>query len=86
MSLNILLNLGVGAIPVFGDVFSIWFKSNARNAKLLDRHCQSKSYKAELTDWLYVGTIVGGIMLTMIGILYFVWWLLSLIYTMATSS
>ncbi len=84
MSLNICLNLVLGAIPVIGDVFSVWFKSNTRNAKLLDRYCQSKRYRAELTDWLYVGTIIGGIILTMIGILYSVWWLFSFLYTLTT--
>ena len=35
MSLNILINEAVGIIPIFGDAFSFWFKSNARNYELL---------------------------------------------------
>jgi len=31
MALNILANAAVGAIPLVGDVFSVWFKSNRRN-------------------------------------------------------
>ncbi len=37
MGLNILINNAVGCIPVVGDAFSIWFKSNSRNLALLER-------------------------------------------------
>ncbi len=35
MALNIILNAAVGSIPIVGDAFSIWFKSNRRNHDLL---------------------------------------------------
>ena len=35
MSLNILINEAIGIIPIVGDAFSFWFKSNARNYELL---------------------------------------------------
>ena len=35
MSLNLLINGTIGAIPILGDLFSIWFRSHARNAVLL---------------------------------------------------
>ena len=35
MSLNLLINGVVGAVPVLGDLFSVWFQSNMRNAALL---------------------------------------------------
>lgn len=38
MACNIALNAGVGAIPILGDLFSVWFKSNAQNHALLERH------------------------------------------------
>ncbi len=63
MSLNIFLNLGMGAIPVVGDIFSIWFKSNVRNAKLLHRYCQSRYQPVPLADWLYVCGILLGLLL-----------------------
>ncbi|MBA3884042.1 MAG: DUF4112 domain-containing protein, partial [Chthoniobacterales bacterium] len=31
MSVNILLNELIGIVPIVGDAFSFWFKSNARN-------------------------------------------------------
>lgn len=37
MCLNLLLNGVLGAVPGLGDVFSVWFQSNRRNAALLRR-------------------------------------------------
>ncbi len=63
MSLNIVLNMVIGAIPVMGDLFSIWFKSNLQNAQLLHRHSQTTVPVTTLIDWVYVSTIVIGIIL-----------------------
>jgi len=35
---NLGLDLAIGAIPVLGDAFDMFFKSNRRNARLLKRH------------------------------------------------
>jgi hypothetical protein len=37
MALNILANAAVGSIPLVGDLFSVWFKSNRRNHDLLQK-------------------------------------------------
>lgn len=37
MFVNILVDLIIGAIPVFGDLFDIGWKANLRNAKLLEK-------------------------------------------------
>lgn len=37
MGANVIINQIVGSIPVVGDAFSIWFKSNSRNLVLLNR-------------------------------------------------
>ena len=37
MGLNLLIEFGIGSIPVVGDVFDFGFKANVRNVKLLDR-------------------------------------------------
>ena len=54
MSFNIVLNGVIGAIPVVGDFFSIWFRSNARNAELLRRHSRSVRTRSTLVDWAFV--------------------------------
>ncbi|SLM49338.1 membrane protein of unknown function [Nitrospira japonica] len=58
MGLNLLINGAVGSIPVAGDLFSVWFRSHARNARLLRAAATSPS-RPTGGDWLYVGSIIG---------------------------
>lgn len=53
MSVNILLNEFIGIVPVVGDAFSFWFKSNARNYNLLKQH-MSAARKPRAGDWIFV--------------------------------
>jgi len=53
MSVNILLNELIGIVPVFGDAFSFWFKSNARNHRLVKEHVGGRR-KAGRSDWIFV--------------------------------
>lgn len=66
MALNILLNSLVGAIPVAGDVFSAWFKSNQRNYALLQKHAGA-ARNSTRTDWIFVSLIIGAVLLVAIG-------------------
>ena len=59
MSLNLLINGTVGAIPIVGDLFSIWFRSHARNAELL-RRAATQPYRETQQARLYVAGIIGG--------------------------
>ncbi|MEO8352961.1 MAG: DUF4112 domain-containing protein [Chthoniobacteraceae bacterium] len=61
MILNVLINSGVGAIPVVGDVFSVWFHSNARNYELLQKHARPIRASTR-PDWVFV---VGMVVLTL---------------------
>lgn len=38
MLTNLALDLAVGAIPVLGDAWDLWFKAHARNLAILRRH------------------------------------------------
>lgn len=38
MVANTLLDVGVGTIPIAGDVFDFFFKSNRKNVELLEQH------------------------------------------------
>jgi len=53
MSVNILLNELIGIVPVVGDAFSFWFKSNARNYRLLQEHAGGRR-AASRSDWIFV--------------------------------
>lgn len=38
MSLNVLLDATIGAIPIIGQIFDFFFKANSRNIKLMQEH------------------------------------------------
>ncbi len=63
MALNVLVNSLVGAIPGLGDLFSAFFKSNRRNVELLDRHAGTATRASTTADWIFVGTLIGGVLL-----------------------
>ena len=76
MALNLILNGVIGAIPAAGDLFSVWFQSNVRNARLLRRHSSATVTPSTASDWVFVLgvlmaalAIIGG---AMIGILWLI--------------
>jgi hypothetical protein len=75
MALNVALNTLIGAIPVIGDLFSIWFRSNVRNARLLELHATRHAQKAAPADWLFVMTVIGGLLLLLIGVVVGLSWM-----------
>jgi Domain of unknown function (DUF4112) len=54
MSLNILINEFVGIVPVVGDAFSFWFKSNARNYQIIKDHTAAPDGVSRRSDWIFV--------------------------------
>jgi hypothetical protein len=58
MSLNILVNELIGVVPVVGDAFSFWFKSNARNYQIVKNHTASPGRAARRSDWIFVIAIL----------------------------
>jgi hypothetical protein len=54
MSLNILINELVGIVPVVGDAFSFWFKSNTRNYHIIKDHTAAPSGVSLTSDWIFV--------------------------------
>jgi hypothetical protein len=68
MALNVLINAAVGAVPVVGDVFSVFFRSNARNYALLQRHAGA-GRTSTIGDWLFVAGLIGAMILIIVLIL-----------------
>jgi hypothetical protein len=75
MALNILINEAVGIVPVVGDAFSFWFKSNARNYDLLRRHAAA-SQRSTKSDWIFVGVVLCALGVILIVSLVVSFWLL----------
>ena len=73
MSLNLLINGAVGTIPIVGDLFSIWFRSHARNAELL-RRAATQPYRETQQARHYVAVIIGGtVVLLLLAIATVLW-------------
>jgi hypothetical protein len=61
MALNIAIDLIVGALPVVGDLFDAYWKSNQRNVELLRRHAGASPAaigKLRTADRVFVGALV----------------------------
>ncbi|HEX9786898.1 MAG TPA: DUF4112 domain-containing protein [Candidatus Binatia bacterium] len=74
MGINIAINTMIGAIPIFGDIISIWYRSNVRNVALLQRYLGEPSKKAVFRDWLFVVGLIAGLLALMVGIVVAVVW------------
>ncbi|HEY6119820.1 MAG TPA: DUF4112 domain-containing protein, partial [Pyrinomonadaceae bacterium] len=51
----------LGSLPVVGDIFDAWWKSNQMNVELLRRRAQvpaSEAKHGRVSDWLFVGVII----------------------------
>jgi hypothetical protein len=75
MGLNIAFNALIGAIPVVGDIFSIWFRSNLKNAQLLERYVSAERQTPSAGDWFFVLAVILGIVLLLIGIFVVLIWM-----------
>jgi hypothetical protein len=70
MGLNIAFDYVVGSLPVIGDVADAWWKSNHKNIDLLKKRATVSSEEArsgKISDWLFVGGIVLGLVALAIG-------------------
>jgi hypothetical protein len=76
MGLNVAANALIGVVPVFGAIFSIWFRSNAKNAELLERYAVTGVRRAGLNDWLFVTGVISAIVLIVCGTIVAIVWLI----------
>jgi hypothetical protein len=78
MLLNVAIDLVIGAVPFFGDIADVFWKSNSKNFALLERHA-ANARPASAGDWLFVGGIVAAIVLVALVPLLVMYWLASLL-------
>jgi len=62
MVLNVAIDVLVGVVPFVGDVADVFWKSNAKNFALLERHAAA-AQPATTSDWLFVIGIIAVIVL-----------------------
>ena len=76
---NIAVDLLIGAIPFVGDAADVFWKSNAWNMALLERHA-AEQRPASAADWLFVAGVLAAIAAVALVPLVMVYWLGSLIF------
>src|SRR5687767_14195961 len=61
MGLNLGIDYLVGSLPLVGDLFDAWWKSNQRNVALLNERATvsaSEARTGKLSDWLFVALLI----------------------------
>jgi hypothetical protein len=61
MGMNLGIDYVVGSLPVVGDLFDAWWKSNQQNVDLLSKRATvsaEEARKGTVGDWLFVGLII----------------------------
>ena len=77
MGMNIAINAMIGAIPILGDIFSIWFRSNVKNVQLLERYAGGPRRSSTAADWAFVIALIAGLMMVVFAVLAGMVWLVS---------
>ncbi|HYJ86530.1 MAG TPA: DUF4112 domain-containing protein [Pyrinomonadaceae bacterium] len=61
MGMNLGIDYVVGSLPIVGDLFDAWWKSNQQNVDLLSKRATVSAEEAgegTVGDWLFVGLII----------------------------
>ena len=70
MGLNLGIDYALGSLPLVGDFFDAWWKSNQKNDELLRQRATvsaSEAREGRISDWLFVGVIMVFLVLLAIG-------------------
>ncbi|HTI05019.1 MAG TPA: DUF4112 domain-containing protein [Gemmatimonadales bacterium] len=65
---NVALDAGLGAVPLFGDIFDFAWKANLRNVALLERHLAAPA-RAERADRWFVWLVTFGVLALVLALL-----------------
>lgn len=76
MAANIAVDYLLGAVPLVGDVFDVYWKANLRNVALLRRHLlatPSEERRARSGDWLFVAGLMALLVTLAVGAVTLGW-------------
>ncbi|MGI8639966.1 MAG: DUF4112 domain-containing protein [Pyrinomonadaceae bacterium] len=79
MAFNIGLDYVVGIIPFIGDAFDFFWKSNKQNMELIRERATGRG-KGTASDYLFVGLIIFGLIVLLIGSIFVSLYILSLFF------
>ncbi|HET7582595.1 MAG TPA: DUF4112 domain-containing protein [Candidatus Limnocylindria bacterium] len=79
MLANVALDFAIGSVPIIGDAFDLWYKSNARNVALLRRYADNPS-ASTAGQWAFFLGLLAVIGAMAIGFVWLVWAALSALF------
>jgi hypothetical protein len=68
MVMNVAVDSIAGAVPILGDLFDVGWKSNLRNAELLERYVERPQATRAASRWAVVGA-VAAVVLIVVGMI-----------------
>lgn len=83
MASNVAIDFGLGAIPILGDAFDLFWKANERNLHLIRRHATatpSEARRLTIGDWAFVAILFVALVSLVIGAAAIGYFLLTGIY------
>jgi hypothetical protein len=80
MLVNLALDVIIGTVPLFGDIFDIAWKANRRNYALLTQHLE-QPHRNHWRDWLFLAGVALVVCAIFAVPILFVAWLLNALFT-----
>ncbi len=80
MTINVLVDLLIGAIPFLGDVFDVYWKANRKNVELIRKHAEANpntEKRLKRDDRLFVWGMIALILFVLIASLAFTYFVLA---------
>ncbi len=80
MGMNVVIDTLLGSLPLVGDLFDVYWKSNTRNVDLLRRHLEAvpaAQRRVRRGDWVFVVGILLAILLALAASIVVVVWVIS---------
>jgi hypothetical protein len=71
MLFNVAVDFVIGAIPVAGDAFDLWFKSNARNVALMREYLGDRD-RSTAPQWTFFASIVAGLTMLAVAVVWLI--------------
>lgn len=76
MAMNIALDYAVGAVPVLGDAFDVYWKANRKNVELIRRDLSAGlpgERRRRASDWLFLGGLALVLLTILVGSVTIAW-------------
>jgi hypothetical protein len=71
MLANVAVDFVIGAIPIIGDAFDLWFKANIRNVALIRRYTTEPAASTAGT-WAFFSGILAAVVIIAVGVVWLI--------------